>query len=144
MRLSILAPGEKGYYQRAFFDPSSRNLVRGLGMFICLFGASIATDALGATFNARVRHAVSKGFIALMGLTFLVLWCFGIGFAVWRALRGESLGWSDWFQARRRGIELGTIDVFPSITPQMRRETLVFTVGFSILVCIAAGLALIW
>jgi len=143
MRLSILAPGEKGYYQRAFFDASSRNSVRGLGMLICLFGASIATDGLGATFNAHPLHAVSKALTALMGLTFLVLWCLGVGFAIWRALRGKSLGWSDWFQLRRKGMELGEIDVFPPITPQMQREATVFTIGFLVLLCIAASFAFI-
>jgi hypothetical protein len=143
MRLSILAPGEEGYYQRAFFDASSRNWARALGMLISLFGSSIAAAALAATFKTRVLQDISKGLWALMGLTFLALWCFGVGVAIWRAFRGKSLGWSEWFQMRKRGMELGPIDVSPSITPQMRKETLVFTVVFSVLVSVAAGFALV-
>ncbi len=143
MRLSILAPGEDGYYQRAFFDAYSRNSARVCGMLICLFGAGIATAGLGATFKARILQAMSSGLWSLMGVMFLALWCFGVAFAVWQALRGKPLGWSDWFQMRKKGIELGPIDVFPSITPQMRKEALAFTLGFLVLVCVAAGSALV-
>jgi hypothetical protein len=110
---------------------------------MCLFGAGIATAGLAATFKAPALRAMSNGLWAMMGLLFLSLWCYGVGAAIWQTLRGKSLGWSDWFQSRRRAIELGPIDVFPSITPQMRKEALVFTVGFVILVCLAAGFALI-
>ena len=143
MRLSIFAPGEGGYYQRMVLDTSRRNSLRSLGALICLFGASIAAAGLGAAFKAPALQAMSNGLWALMGLSFLALWCFGIGAAIWQALRGKSSAWSDWFQSRRRAIELGTVDVFPSVTPQMRREALMFTVGFFVLF-IAAGAALIY
>jgi len=143
LRLSIFAPGEEGYYQRMVFDALPRNSLRALGMLVCLFGASIVTAALGAAFKVRALQAMSKGLWALMVLSFLALWCFGIGSAIWQALRGKSSGWSDWFQSRRRAIELGPVDVFPSVTPQMRREALMFTVGFFVLVFVAAEAALI-
>jgi hypothetical protein len=112
-------------------------------MLICLFGSGIATAGLGSTFKLDALQSVSNALLALMGLLFVAVWCFGVGFAIRQALRKKSLGWSDWFRLRRRGIELGPIDLFPAITPQMRKEALVFTVGFLILVCGAGGLALI-
>src|ERR1700726_415039 len=138
MRLSIFAPGEGGYYQRMVLDTSQRNSLRAFGMLICLFGAGIATAGLGTAFRARVLQAMSSRLWVLMGLLFAALWCFGVGVSVWQAFRGKSLGLSDWFQSRRRAIELGPIDVFPPITPQMRKEALAFTIGLLILVCIAA------
>jgi hypothetical protein len=143
MLLSIFAPGEEGYYQGMVLDTSPRNSLRAFGMLICLFGAGIATAGLGATFKARALQAMSNSLWALMGLVFLALWCFGLGLAIWRALRKEPFGWSDWFRMRRRAIELGPVEVFPSITPKMRKESLVFTLGFLVLVCIAAGFALL-
>jgi hypothetical protein len=143
MRLSIFAPGEEGYYQRMVLDTSTRNSLRAFGVLICLFGAGIGTAGLAATFKAPVLRTMSSGLWALMGLLFLALWCYGVGAAIWQTLRGKSLGWSDWFQTRRRAIELGPIDVFPPITTQMRKEALVFTIGFLVLVCLAAGFALI-
>jgi hypothetical protein len=142
-RLSVFAPGEEGYYQRMVLDTSTRNSLRAFGVLICLFGASIATAGLAATFKARALRAMSSDLWALMGLLFLALWCFGVGAAIWNSLRGKSLGWSDWFQSRRRAIELGPIDVFPPITPQMRREAMVFTIGFLVFLCLAAGFAFI-
>ncbi len=143
MRLSIFAPGEEGYYQRMVLDTSQRNSLRAFGMLICLFGTGIATAAMGAAFKARVLQAMSSRLWALMGLLFATFWCFGVGVAIWQALRGKSLGWSDWFQSRRTAIQLGPIDMFPPITPQMRKEALAFTIAFLILVCLAAGFALI-
>ena len=143
MRLAIFAPGEEGYYQRAFLDAYSRNSARTFGLFISLFGGGIATAGLGAAFKARALQTMSNILLSLMGLTFLALWCFGVAFAIWRALHGKSLGWSDWFQMRKKGIELGPIDVFPPITSQMRTESLAFTLGFLVLVCVAAGSALV-
>ncbi len=143
IRLSILAPREEGYYQRMVLDASSRNSLRAFGMLVCLFGSSIAASALAATFKTRILQHISKELWALMGLSFLAMWCIGVGAAIWQAFRGKSLGWSEWFQMRKKAIELGPIDVFPPITPRMRREALMFTVGFLILVFVAAGAALI-
>ena len=143
IRLSIFAPGEEGYYQRMVLSASSRNSLRAFGMLICLFGSGIAASALAARFKTRALKDVSTALWSLMTLAFLALWCFGVGFAIWQALRGKSVGWSEWFQTRKKGIELGPIDVFPPITPRMRREALVFTVGFLVLVLVAAGAALI-
>jgi ABC-type uncharacterized transport system permease subunit len=143
MRLSLLAPREKGYYQRAFFDSSSRNSTRGFGALLCLFGVSIATDGAGNAFKSSYLHAAATGIWILMSMTFASLFCFGVGLAIWRVVRGKSLGWSDWFLMRQRGIELGPIDVFPQITPQMQKEARVFTIGLIILTCIAAAAAML-
>ncbi len=77
-----------------------------------------------------------------MALDFAVLWGLGLLVTIWRLVQGKSVGWSDWFRMRKTGIELGPIDVFPAVTPQMQREATLFTAGFAILVCVAAGLAL--
>jgi hypothetical protein len=142
MRLSILAPGDRGYYQRALFDRSSRNSTRGFGVLLCLFGLSIATDGLASVFRTMYLEAISRGIWILMSLVFVALFCSGIVISISRLVRGKSLGWSDWFLMRRRGIELGPIDVFPQVTPQMQRETRLFTVGLAVLVCVAAAAAL--
>ena len=143
MRLSILAPGEEGYYQRALFDPCSRNIARAFGALICLFGGAITTAGLGSTFKARYLQTVSDGLWTLMGLMFVALWCFGVGLAIWNAIRGKPSGWSEWFQLRKNGIELGPIEVFPSVTAQMRKETLIFTIGLFVLVLVASGVAVL-
>jgi len=143
MRLTIFAPGEVGYYQRAFFDAYSRNSARAFGMLISLFGGGIATAGLGGAFKARILQETSNSLFSLMGLLFLALWCLGIAYAIWRALRGKSLGWSEWFEMRKKSIELGPVEVFPPITPRMRVESLAFTLGFLVLVCLAAISALV-
>lgn len=143
MRLSILAAGEDGYYQRALFDPLSRNIARAFGALICLFGCGITAAGLGSIFRSGHVQAISDGLWTLMGLMFVALWCFGGGLAIWNALRSRPAGWSDWFRMRRTGIELGPINVFPSTTPQMRKERLLFTVGFAILVLVAVSVALV-
>ena len=143
MRLSIFAPGEQGYYQRMVLDKSSRNSLRAFGILICLFGAGISTAGLGAAFKTPQLQAMSDSLWSLLGVLFLALWCIGIAIGIWQALRKKSFGWSDWFQSRKRAIDLGPIDVFPPVTPQMRREALVFTIGFLILICMAAGSVLI-
>jgi hypothetical protein len=142
MRLSIFARGEEGYYQRMVLDTSQRNSMRAFGVLICLFGTGIATAALGAAFKVRVLQAMSSRLWALMGLLFAAFWCVGVALGIWQALRKKSLGWSDWFQSRRQAIELGPIDVFPPITPQMRKEALVFTIVLLILICVAGGSAI--
>jgi hypothetical protein len=143
MRLSILASGEEGYYQRMVLNTSSRNSLRAFGMLICLFGSGISASASGATFKTRALHNISDGLWALMGICFVALWCFGVGFAIWRTLTGKSVGWSEWFQMRKKGIDLGPIEVFPSITEQMRKEAIIFTVGLCVLVSFAAVVALV-
>jgi hypothetical protein len=143
MRLSLLAPRDEGYYQRAFFDASSRNSTRGFGALLCLFGTSIATDGLGHALKAQWLQAAATGIWVLMSLTFAVLFCFGVGLSIWRLIKGKGLGWSDWFRMRQRGIELGPIDVFPQITPRMQKEIRLFTFGLIILACLAAALAMV-
>ena len=143
IRVSLLAPREEGYYQRAFFDASSRNSTRGFGALVCLFGAGIATDGLGHALRAPHLQAAATGIWLLMSLTFAALFCFGVGLSVWRLITGKSPGWSDWFRIRQTGIELGPIDVFPQITPRMEKEARLFTLGLIILVCLAAGAAIV-
>jgi len=113
-------------------------------MAISLFGAGLATEGLSGIFKARYLQAAASGLWTLMGLTFVCLWCYYLGFAIWNAVRGKPVGWSEWFRMRRTGIELGPIDVFPTITPQMQKESLLFTIGFIVLVSVAVGIALIY
>jgi hypothetical protein len=143
MRLSLLAPREEGYYQRLFFDASSRNSARGLGALLCLFGISIVMEGLGHALGVPYLHAAATGIWILMALTFAVFFCLSMGLSVWRLARGKGFGRSDWFLMRQKGIELGPIDVFPQITPRMDKEARLFTVGLINLVCIAAGAAIV-
>jgi hypothetical protein len=135
MRLSLLAPGAEGYYQRLVLDASMRNQLRAFGTLIRLFGTSILTAAAGALFKAQILNAISQGLWVLMGLIFLVCWCAGVVFAIWQVSRGRSV---DWFQMWRLSAQLGPVNMFPPVTPTMQKEAMLFTVGFISLVCIAA------
>jgi hypothetical protein len=143
LRLSIFAPGEEGYYQRSFFNTSSRNAARAFGMLICLFGVGIAMEGLSSNLKTRYLEAASNVLWAIIWLTFVGLWCIGVGFAIWNGIKGRASGWSNWFRMRKAGIELGPISVVPSVTPQMQRERLLFTVGLLILVSISLTVALV-
>jgi hypothetical protein len=140
MRLSLLAPGAEGYYQRLVLDTSIRNQLRVFGTLICLFGTSILMASAGALFKAHVLDAISEGLWELMGLMFLVCWCGGIVLAIWQVSRGRSF---NWFQMWRVSAQLGPVNMFPPVTPEMQKEAILFTVGFVSLVCIAALAAII-
>jgi hypothetical protein len=72
-----------------------------------------------------------------MTVLFLAIWGFGVLYAVVQLFRGRFEGWSDWLRRRKLGIELGPIAVYPPITPAMRREANVFTIGFFVIVVIS-------
>lgn len=140
MRLGLLAPGPEGYYQRLVLDTSSRNQVRVLGVLVCLFGASILTDSLGALFRARALNSISSGLWLLMGCLFCAAWGVGLVLAIRSVLKGEGL---DWFEKWKTGVGFGPIDAFPPITPKMQRETLFYTVALCTLASIAAIVSLL-
>jgi len=135
MKLSLLAPGEEGYYQRMVLDRWPRISLRIMGVLGSLFGMVILSAALGAVPKLRVLKAVSNGLLVELGLLFCSVWLFGVLAAVAQAIRGN---FSDWFWKRRQAIVLGPIAVYPPITPEMAKESRAFTVAFCVLVGIAA------
>jgi hypothetical protein len=66
IRLAMLAPGARGYYQRMVLATSSRNQLRILGGLVCTFGLCIGTAASGGLLKSRVLQSVSEGFLVLL------------------------------------------------------------------------------
>src|SRR5712691_12684070 len=140
MRLALLSPWLEGYYQRMMLDTAIRNQLRVLGVLVCLFGAGILTDSLGAMLKANFLNAISKGLWVLMGLIFFAAWCLGLILAIMQLFKGQLL---DWFRMWKVGVQLGPIDVFPPITPKMQREAKLFTAALLTLACLAATASLL-
>ena len=141
MRLNLnpYSPSAQGYYQRMVLDTSTRNQLRVLGAIVCLFGSGIFTSILGATLKSHWLDAVSDGLWVLMGCIFFGAWGLGLILFVWQFFSGQTF---DWLQAWRLGAQLGPIDVFPPVTPKMRREAQVFTIALLMLSCIAVLVSL--
>ncbi|HKB98756.1 MAG TPA: hypothetical protein VKD23_08220 [Terriglobales bacterium] len=133
--LSPLSPGVEGYYQRMVLDTSMRNQLRVLGVLVCLFGSSILTASLGAMLKARFLAAISEELWVLMGLIFCVAWCSGLVIFIWQLFKRQV---PNWFAMWRAGVELGPIEMIPSVTPKMQREALFFTVSLLTLAAFAA------
>ena len=93
MRLALLSPWLEGYYQRMMLDTAIRNQLRVLGVLVCLFGAGILTDSLGAMLKANFLNAISKGLWVLMGLIFFAAWCLGLILAIRQLFKGQLLDW---------------------------------------------------
>jgi len=143
MRLALLspfAPGVEGYYQRMVLDTSMRNQLRVLGVLMSLFGASILTASLGAMLKAHFVAAISEALWVLMGLIFCVAWCSGLVILVWQLWKRQV---PDWFAMWRAGLELGPLEMVPSVTPKMQREALAFTVALLALAALASVVAVL-
>lgn len=139
MRLALLSPEREGYYQHMVLDTASRIQLRVLGILVCLFGAGILTALLGSALKASSLSAISEGLWVLMGLIFFAAWCGGVILAIRQLFRGKLFdSWRIW----RASAELGPIDVFPSVTPKMQKEAMLFTIGFISVVVVAAVAAL--
>jgi hypothetical protein len=112
----------------------------GLGGIDLLFGSSILAASVGSALKLRSLNAVSEGLWVLMGLIFFGAW--GVGFIVllWQLFNGQTF---NWFRAWKLGVQVGPIDIFPPVTPKMRRESQIFTVALLTLVCIASVAALL-
>ena len=65
---------------------------------------------------------------------FISAWVTGLILVIVRLVRGQGLG--DWFQMWRTSAVLGEVNVYPPVTPKMRREAILFTVIFGALVCV--------
>jgi hypothetical protein len=92
MRLAILAPGARGYYQRMVLDTSSRNQLRILGVLVCTFGLCIGTAASGGFLKSRVLQSISDGFLVLLWLVSISAWVTGLILVIVRLVRGQGLG----------------------------------------------------
>ena len=141
MRLAVLAPGARGYYQRMVLDTPSRNSLRLLGALVCTLGLSIGTAALGGLLKSSILQSISDGFLALAWLLFISGWVAGLVLAVVQLIRGR--GFSDWFQIWRTSAVLGEVNVYPPVTPKMRREAILSTIIFGVLVFVTIGAALL-
>ena len=141
MRLAILAPGARGYYQRMVLDTPSRNSLRILGALVCTFGLCIGTAASGGLFKSRVLQSISDGFLALLWLLFISAWVAGLVLAVVQLARGR--GFVDWFQIWRTSAVLGEVNVYPPVTRKMQLEAIFFTIIFGVLVCITIVAAVV-
>jgi hypothetical protein len=138
--LSPLSPGAEGYYRRMVLDTSMRNQLRVLGVLLCLFGTSILTASLGGMLKACFLAAISEGLWVLMGLIFYAAWCSGLVIFVWQLFKRRV---PNWFAMWRAGVELGPIEMVPSVTPKMQREALFFTVALLTLAAFAAVAAVL-
>jgi len=141
MRLAILAPGARGYYQRIVLDTSSRNQLRLLGVLLCTFGLCIGTAASGGLLKSRVLQSISEGFLVLLWVVFISAWVSGLILVIVQLVRGRGFG--DWFQMWRKGAVLGEVNVYPPVTPKMQREAILFTIIFSALLCITMVAAVV-
>lgn len=142
MRLALLAPGARGYYQRMVLDTSPRNQLRILGVLVSTFGLCVGTGTSAGLLESRVLQSISDGFLILMWALFISSWVAGLILAVVQLVRGRGLG--DWFKIWRTSAELGEINVYPQVTPKMQREAFFFTIIFGGLVSLIIIGALVW
>jgi hypothetical protein len=141
MRLSKFAPGARGYYQRMVLETSSRNQLRILGVLVCIFGLCIGTAGSGGLLKSRALQSISGGFLVLLWLVFISACVAGLILQVIQLVRGRGFG--DSFQMWRTSAALGEVNVYPPVTPKMRREAILFTIIFGALVCITIIVALV-
>jgi hypothetical protein len=145
MRLALLAPGAQGFYQRMVLDRVQRQQLRMLGMIMPFFGLVILTNILGGLLRIKVLHTVSDGMLALLWVSFIAAFGFGVIYSVVLLVRGRGkevfLGS---LRMWRQGIELGPIAVEPAITPRMHKEATVFTVIYCLLVALPFAIALVF
>jgi hypothetical protein len=130
-----LDPGAQGHYQRMVLDRLQRNQMRVVGLVGSNFGLVIFTAALKGMLKFDVLERISNGFLVLLWLSFVAAFGFGLIYLVVQVVRGRSIAsFTRWFEMRRRQIALGPIAVYPTETPQMIKETEVFTVVYCVLV----------
>lgn len=139
-RLSILAPSQRGYYQRLVLDTMQRNLLRVLGAFICLFGSTISAHAIASVSKAHTFDAIGEALGLLLAVTFAIGFFAGVVITSIQTARGELL---NWWRMWRAGAELGEVNVFPTVTPTMEKEARLFTLVLSCLTCVAVIAALL-
>jgi hypothetical protein len=140
MRLTLLAPRQKGYYQRMALDPAMRIQLRVLGALLSLFGGCIGTVSLGSVLRISVFYAASDGLVFLMGLVFCAAFAMGVVVMIRQLVRGELL---NWWQMWMLSMRSDAIEVFPAVTPRMQKEATVFTIALVVLASIAIGFALL-
>lgn len=92
-RLSILAPSQRGYYQRLVLDTMQRNLLRVLGAFICLFGSTISAHAIASVSKAHTFDAIGEALGLLLAVTFGIGFFAGVVITSIQTARGELLNW---------------------------------------------------
>ena len=141
MRLAVLAPGARGYYQRIVLETSSRNQLRILGALVCTLGLCIGTSASGELLRSHVLLSISDGFVVLLWVVFISAWVAGVILAIVHFAQGRGFG--DWFQTWRKSAVLGEVNIYPPVTPKMRREAILSTIIFGASLCITIIAALL-
>ena len=133
MTLALLSPGLKSYYQRQLLNGTQRiqlRILRIFGASLSLFGQVIATSAMGVMLKIQALDRISMGLLILMGLLFFGAWGFGLVFSICQLIRGRTM---NWFGLWKCETLLGPIDVFPSVTLAMHKESKMFMFGFCLL-----------
>jgi hypothetical protein len=142
--LRVSCPGAEGYYQRMVLDRLQRNQMRMLGMIFSFFGLAMLTGVLSGRLSSRILDAISDGMLVLLWISFTSAFMFGIIYSAVQIFRGRWKElFSRCFDIYKRGTELGPIDVSPTITPRMRRESIAFTVIYSFLIGVTLVVALV-
>ncbi len=144
MLFVFLAPGTEGYYQRMVLDRRQRNQLRMLGMIFSFFGLAMLTGVLSGRLSSKIFGAISNGMLVLLWISFTSAFMFGIIYSVVQIFRGRGKElFTDWFKMYRQGIELGPIDVSPTITPRMGRESIAFTAIYCSLIALTLVVAFV-
>ena len=132
-------PQVVGYYQRKVLDRRYRLQLRMVGMFFSSFGLMILTDELSGLLKFRLVRAVSEAFLGLLWLTFISCFIFGLVDLV-QGIRGRGFGL---YKMWKQSMELGPVAAFPSFSPRMDKEKIVFTAVYLALVASALVLAFV-
>jgi hypothetical protein len=139
IRMAVLSPGMKGYYQRLMLDTSMRNQIRVVGLVFCLLGASVFTFVLSWITKAEFLRTIGQGLWVLLNCVFWVAFCFGLVLTIRQFIHGQLL---DWLRMWRKGTELAAVESFTP-TPAMRKEAAFFTLALLASVFIAAVFSLL-
>ncbi|MGA8431464.1 MAG: hypothetical protein WB729_16695 [Candidatus Sulfotelmatobacter sp.] len=134
MKLSLLALGQEGYYQRLVLDQWQRIGLRLFGAVLSFFGMALFFGALASLLRVNILSVLAETLFVEMGLLFVAAWVLGLILAVVQAIRGQFF---DWYRMWKQARTLGPINVYPTKTPAMEREARVFSAAFCLLVGVA-------
>jgi hypothetical protein len=138
MRLALLSPRTKDYYQRMLLDRLQRNQLRTVGMTMSFFGWVFFTGALRDLLKSWILDTVSDGMLGLLWMSFVAAFAFGVIHFIVQLVRGRGKKvFLDSFRMWGQGMELEPIAVDPAITPQVARETKTFTLIYCLLLALS-------
>jgi hypothetical protein len=145
MRFALLGrlnPSSEGYYQRMVLDRRNRLQLRMVGMVTSFFGLMVLMGMLDGELKFKLVHSVSEGFLSLLWLTFISCFLFGLVDAIVQGIRGRGAELMfGWYEMWKQSMELGPVAAFPSFSPRMDKEKIVFTAIYFSLVALTFVLA---